>query len=107
LEILSLVEIILYLLMTVPRSMYAMIVGSVYSSRHGLPWLLMMISSFVFLFPGQLKDFVNRNWIGVRPLATKSKVLLHIANGMALTSKNVHANYKISGVPSFVMSKIK
>jgi hypothetical protein len=52
-------------------------------------------------------DFVNRNQIGVRPLAANSEVLLYIANGIALSSRNVHTKYEILGVPGFVMPKIK
>jgi hypothetical protein len=56
---------------------------------------------------GQLRDFVNSNRIGVPSLIADSKELLHIENGMALSSKNVHANYEVLGVPSFVIPKIK
>jgi hypothetical protein len=56
---------------------------------------------------GQLRNFVNSNQIGVPSLAADSKELLHIANGMALSSKNVHANYEVLGVPGFVNPKIK
>jgi hypothetical protein len=61
------------------------------------PWLLRLYTNYS---RRQLKDFVNRNWIGVPPLAADSKVFLHIANRMALSSKNVHAKYEILGVPS-------
>jgi hypothetical protein len=40
-------------------------------------------------------------------LAADSKELLHIANRMALSSKNVQANYDVLGVPSFVLPKKK
>jgi hypothetical protein len=40
-------------------------------------------------------------------LAANSKELLHIANGMALSSKNVHTNYEVLGIPDFVIPKIK
>jgi hypothetical protein len=56
---------------------------------------------------GKLRDFVNSNRTGIPPLAANSKELLHIANGMALSSKNVHANYKVLGVPGFVIPNIK
>jgi hypothetical protein len=55
---------------------------------------------------GQLRDFVNRNYIGVLPLAANSQVLLHIANGMALSSRNVHEKYEILEVPSFEIPKV-
>jgi hypothetical protein len=67
------------------------------------PWLLRLYTDYT---RGQLRDFVNRNRIGVRPLAANSQVLLHIANGMALSSRNVHEKYKILGVPSFEIPKI-
>jgi hypothetical protein len=54
---------------------------------------------------GQLQDFVNRNRIGVPPLAANSEVLVHIANGMALLSRNLHEKYEILGVPSFEIPK--
>ena len=54
----------------------------------------------------QLQDFVNINCIGVPPLATNSQVLVHIANGMALSSRNLHEKYKILGVPDFEIPKI-
>jgi hypothetical protein len=54
---------------------------------------------------GQLRDFVNRNRIGVPPLAANSEVLVHIANGMALSSRNLHEKYEILGVPGFEISK--
>jgi hypothetical protein len=50
---------------------------------------------------------VNSNRIGIPPLAVDSKEFLHIANGMALSSKNVHANYEVLGVPGFVIPKKK
>jgi hypothetical protein len=54
---------------------------------------------------GQLKDFVNREQIGVRPFAKDCEVVLHIGKKMALSSKNVHAKYEVLGVPGFVMPK--
>jgi hypothetical protein len=39
-------------LMIVPRSVCTMIVEIVYSSKHGLAMLLVMISSFMLLLPG-------------------------------------------------------
>jgi hypothetical protein len=68
------------------------------------PWLLQLHGNCSH---GQLRDFVNSNRIGVPPLAADSKELLHIANGMAFSSKNVHANYKVLGVPGFVIPKTK
>ena len=56
---------------------------------------------------GQLRDFVNSNRIGVPPFATNSKELLHIAKGMALSSKNIHTKYKVLGVPSFIIPQRK
>jgi hypothetical protein len=67
------------------------------------PWLLRLHTSCT---RGQLRNFVNRNRIGIRPLATNSQVLLHIANGMALSSRNVHKKYEILGVPGFEIPKI-
>ena len=55
----------------------------------------------------QLRAFVNSNQIEVFFLAANSKELLHIANGMALSLKNIHANYKALGVSGFVIPKIK
>jgi hypothetical protein len=54
---------------------------------------------------GQLRDYVNSNQIGVPSLIADSKELLHITNGMALSSKNIHANYEVLRVPSFVIPK--
>ena len=65
------------------------------------PWLLQLHTC------RQLRDFVNRNWIGVPPLAANSQVLLHIVNGMVLSSRNVHKKYEILGIPSFEFPKIK
>jgi hypothetical protein len=109
-------EKILYKLMTVLRSECALIVGTIYSSRHGLPWLLLMTSSSILLLPSyfnctptavtrKLRNFVNNNRIKVRPLVADSHMLLYIANGMALSSRNVYAKYKILGVPGFEISK--
>jgi hypothetical protein len=55
---------------------------------------------------GQLRDFINRNRTGVLPLVANSQVLVHIANGMALSSRNLHEKYKILGVPGFEIPKI-
>jgi hypothetical protein len=68
------------------------------------PWLLRLYTDYT---RGQLKDFFNRNRIGVRPLAANSQVLLHIANGTALSCRNLHKKYKILGVPGFEIPKIK
>jgi hypothetical protein len=68
------------------------------------PWLLRLHGN---CSRGQLRNFVNSNRIGVPPLAADSKELLHITNGMALSSKNVHANYEVLGVPGFVIPKLK
>ena len=54
----------------------------------------------------QLWDFVNRNRIGVPPLAAYSQVLGHIVKGMALSSRNLYKKYEILGVPSFEILKI-
>jgi hypothetical protein len=54
---------------------------------------------------GQLRDFVNRNHIGILPLAANSQVLVHIANGMALLSRNLHEKYEILGVPGLEIPK--
>jgi hypothetical protein len=40
-------------------------------------------------------------------LAADSKELLHIAKGMALSSKNVHAKFEVLGVPGFVIPQRK
>ena len=76
--------------------------------------MLVMISSFVLLLPSysdctreQLRDFVNRNKIRICLLAADNEVLLHIANGMAHSSQNINAKYKILGVSSFVIPRIK
>ena len=55
----------------------------------------------------QLRDFVNREQIGVRPLSKNCEVVLHIEKGMALSSKNIRAKYKVLGVPGFVIPKMK
>lgn len=68
------------------------------------PWLLGLHDN---CSRGQLRDYVNRNRIGVPPLAAESKELLHIAKGMALSSKNVRAKYEILGVPGFIIKKIR
>jgi hypothetical protein len=68
------------------------------------PWLLNLHKN---CSRGQLRDFVNRERIGVRPLAKDSEVVLYIGKGMALSSKNVHAKYEVLGVPGFVMPKMK
>ena len=54
----------------------------------------------------QLQDFVNKNCIEVPPLVANSQVLVHIANGMALSSRNLYEKYKILRVPSFEIPKI-
>jgi hypothetical protein len=66
------------------------------------PWLLRLHTNCT---RGQLRDFVNRNRIGIPLLAANSQVLLHIANGMALLSRNVHKKYEILGVPGFEIPK--
>ena len=104
--------------MTVLRSVFAMIEGTIYSSRHGVPLILQTIFSCVRLLLGyfdcttivvadSLGILQNANQIGVPPLAVDSKELLHIAKEMALMSKNVHAKYKVLGVPSFCNSTKK
>jgi hypothetical protein len=75
-------------------------------------FLLRILASWLFNVhkncgPGQLRDFVNRERIGVRPLAKDCEVVLHIGKGMALSSKNVRAKYEVLGVPGFVMPKMK
>jgi hypothetical protein len=55
----------------------------------------------------QHREYVNRNQIEIRLLAAYSKVLLHIANGMALSSRSIHAKYKILSVLDFVIPNIK
>ena len=72
--------------------------------RKVAPWLLRLHDN---CSRGQLRDFVNNNWIGIPPLAANSKELLQIAKGMALLSKNVCAKYEILGVPGFVIIKRK
>ena len=37
----------------------------------------------------QLRDFVNKEQIGIRPLAKDCEVVLHVGKGMVLSSKNV------------------
>jgi hypothetical protein len=67
------------------------------------PWLLQLHTDCT---RGQLWDFVNRNHIGIPLLAANSQVLVHIANGMALSSRNIREKYEILGVPSFEIPKI-
>ena len=55
---------------------------------------------------GQLRDFVNKNHIGVLRLATNSQVLVYIANGMALSFRNLHKKYEILEVLGFEIPKI-
>jgi hypothetical protein len=69
-----------------------------------VPWLLNIHKN---CGPGQLRNFVNRERIGVRPLTKDCEVVLHIGKGMALSSKNVRAKYEVLGVPGFVMPKMK
>jgi hypothetical protein len=38
---------------------------------------------------GQLRDFINRERIGVCPLAKDCEVVLHIGKAMALSLKNI------------------
>jgi hypothetical protein len=68
------------------------------------PWLLNVHKNCGL---GQLRDFINRERIGVRPLAKDCEVVLHIGKGMALSSKNIRAKYEVLGVPGFVMPKMK
>jgi hypothetical protein len=68
------------------------------------PWLLNVHKN---CGRGQLRDFVNRERIGVRPLARDCEVVLHIGKEMALSSKNVRAKYEVLGIPDFVMPKMK
>ena len=56
---------------------------------------------------GQLMGFVNRERIGVHPMAKDCEVVLRIGKVMALSSKNVWAKYEVLGVPGFVMPKMK
>jgi hypothetical protein len=72
--------------------------------RSLVPWLLNMHKN---CGRGQLRDFVNREQIGVRPLAKDCEVVLHIGKGMALSSKNVRAKYEVLQVLGFVMPKMK
>jgi hypothetical protein len=67
------------------------------------PWLLRLHTD---CNRGQLRDFVNRNCIGIPPLAANSQVLVHIANGMALSSRNLHEKYEVLGVLGFEIPKI-
>ena len=66
-------------------------------------WLLQLHTDCTY---EQLQDFINRNCIRVPPLAANNRVLVHIANGMALSSRNLHKNYEILGVPGFEIPKI-
>ena len=67
-------------------------------------WLLRLHTDCIC---GQLWDFVNRNCIRVPPLTANSQVLIHIANGMPLLSRNLHKKYKILGVSGFEIPKIQ
>ena len=69
-----------------------------------VPWLLRLHDNCSC---GQLRNFVNSNQIRFSPLAVDNKELLHIAKGMALLSKNVHARYEVLGVPTFVIPQRK
>jgi hypothetical protein len=53
-----------------------------------VPWLLNVHKN---CGSGQLRDFVNREQIGVRTLVKDCEVVLHIGKEMALSSKNVRA----------------
>jgi hypothetical protein len=50
------------------------------------PWLLNLHKN---CSRGQLRDFINRERIGVCPLAKDFEVVLHIGKKMALSSKNI------------------
>ena len=67
------------------------------------PWLLQLHTNCT---RRQLWDFVNRNYTGVPPLVANSQVLKHIANGMALSSRNFHEKYKILRVRSFEIPNV-
>jgi hypothetical protein len=67
------------------------------------PWLLRLHTDCT---REQLRDFVNKNHIGILPLAANSQVLLHITNGMALSSRNLHEKYEILGIPGFEIPKV-
>ena len=66
-------------------------------------WLLRLHTNCTH---GQLWDFINRNSTGVPPLVANSEVLKHIANDMALSSRNLNEKYEILGVPGFAIPKI-
>ena len=66
-------------------------------------WLLRLHTDYT---RKQLQNFANRNLIGVPPLVANSQVLVHIANGMALLSRNLHKKHEILGIPSFEIPKI-
>jgi hypothetical protein len=68
------------------------------------PWLLNVHKNYG---RGQLKDFVNKERRGVRPLAKDCEMVLYRRKEMTLSSKNVRAKYEVLGVPGFVMPKMK
>ena len=43
---------------------------------------------------GQLRKYVDKNWIGYPPLAANDP-LLHMLRGMALSTKNVKVHYNV------------
>jgi hypothetical protein len=53
-----------------------------------------------------LGDSVNKNQIVILPLATNNMLLLHFANEMVLSLRNVGIQHKIIGVLDFVIPKI-
>ena len=60
------------------------------------PWLNRMSLSCM---PGQLREYIDKNWIGSPPLAADDPLLLHMMQGMALSAKNVGVHYNVIRVP--------
>jgi hypothetical protein len=53
-----------------------------------------------------LRDFVNKFNIGILRLAADNKLLLYVANEMALSARNVGIYYKIVGIFDYIIPSI-
>ena len=59
------------------------------------PWLSCLN---MYCMLGKLRQYVDQNQIGSSPLATDDPLLLHLMQGMALSTKNVKIHYNVLGV---------
>ena len=60
------------------------------------PWLRELNDACL---PGELRNYVKENRIGIAPMSPDDPLLSHMMRGMALSSKNVGVHYDIIGVP--------